>query len=221
MKLVDAFNLLVEDGITDNHRYFAEVYKLFQFKDEDDLKAYLEFIVHEPVHWMRGFPVKLTTKTSYSKPKTAIIKLLKKEAVVQDLGQEFVDRVYDCVWNTYKKEHVTILAEREKKPQPRMTVIDHFDTDADECLPVPPIRNQTKISSSNITHITEEESLSGIESLHETEHEEAYEESISHVGSSEKTDKERVEILKAVLLKMATTLPDGISDAFQILVKNV
>jgi hypothetical protein len=86
MKLVDAYNLLAEDGISDNCRYFSEVFKAFDFKDDDLLSDYIDFIVHEPVHWMEGFPVKLTTKTSFSKPKTAVIKLLKKGEVQTALG---------------------------------------------------------------------------------------------------------------------------------------
>ena len=57
-------------------RYVSEVYKVFQYKDDQTLRDYLDFVIHEPVEWLKGFPAKLTTKGAFSRPKTALLKLL-------------------------------------------------------------------------------------------------------------------------------------------------
>jgi hypothetical protein len=194
MKIGEAYNLLVEDGITDNHRYFAEVYKLYGFTDDKPLKEYLDFIEHEPVHWMRGFPSKLTTKLAFSKPKTAIIKLLKKQSVIQALGADYVDHIYDVVWNTFKKEVNTILAERgaavevqqeEGKGDDQVSVgtVETLDT-----LPTPTPRPYTVLKLT-------QDAISAPE--------------------------DRAEFLKDVLMRMADALPDGYADAFRLLVNRV
>jgi hypothetical protein len=216
MKLVDAYNLLLEDGILDNHRYFSEVYKLFQFRDDQTLKEYLDFIDHEPVAWLEGFPAKLTTKQTFSKPKTALIKLLKKDEVSTALGLSYVNKVYDVVWNTFKKEHQRILDKRQSN-QPR-SVLDHFDTESHESLPVPIVRqfhpplNGLRSVSGSITEI-------GNESLPDLE-----------VGTcrgeyrkeeNQKSPEERIRILKDVLFRLCESLPAGTSDAFRLLVETV
>ena len=239
MRLIDAYNLLVEDGISDNHRYFSELYKQFNYRDEGLLKDYLEFIYYDPVEWMRGFPKKLTTKTSFSKPKTAVIKLLKKEAVVEAVGAEFAERLHTNIWKTFKENSEGLLADRAKTKKdgrasgssssnnevPTMTVIDHFDAtelDADaeslhsyEELPIPD-RSVGTVAATIPTrtpslHISSPPtSPSLIASV-------AVEEDDSLHHSSE----ERIRLLKEVLRSMAKTLPDGVSDAFVALVEAV
>lgn len=110
MNLTDASLLLGE-----NSRYFSEVYKNFSFKDEQTLKDYLDFIVHEPVEWLKGFPAKLKTKNTFSRPKTILVKLLKTDEIVKMYGQEYINTVYNSVWNAFKKNVDTILAQRNKK----------------------------------------------------------------------------------------------------------
>jgi hypothetical protein len=198
MKLLDAYNLLVEDGILDNHRYFAEVYKLFQFRDDQTLKEYLDFVAHEPVAWMEGFPSKLTTKQMYSKPKTAIIKLLKKEEVVEALGSTYVEEVHDKIWNAFKKEHQRILTHRQSKMK---TVLDHFDTESCESLPLPPL---PVMRNASVPSLRSQEI--GHESLPEV---------------SEKDPEERIRLLKDVLIRLSETLPTGAADAFRLLLEAV
>jgi hypothetical protein len=211
MRLIDAYNLLVEDGIADNCRYFSELYKYFQFRDEQLLKEYLEFIIQEPVDWIRGFPTKLTTKTSFSKPKTAVIKLLKKTPVLTALGSVYVDKVHDVIWKTYKQHWESILANREtmrSSVQPRMTVIDHFDNESVEEQPVP-----TRATSSSLLHSKEEdtESISG-ESLVSLPPE---------LAQVMPTDSERVALLKEVILKLSSSFEPSVSDAFRLLLSHV
>jgi hypothetical protein len=116
MKLVDATILLESHG-----RDFSEIYKLYNFKDDTDLKDYLDFIVHEPVEWMKGFPARWVTKGSFGRPKTALVKLLKMEKVREEYTEAYTQRIYDCVWSTFKKHADEILTHRATKN----TIVDH------------------------------------------------------------------------------------------------
>jgi hypothetical protein len=112
MILSEAAALLGEQG-----KYFLDVYKLYNYRDDQLLKDYLDFVCTEPVEWMRGFPARLHNISSFAKPKTALIKLLKHEKVQTALGHEYVQKVYDVVWKTYKQHAESIVAKRESKPQ--------------------------------------------------------------------------------------------------------
>jgi hypothetical protein len=211
MRLVDAYTLLVEDGVSDNPRYFAEVYKGFQFNDEDSLADYIDFIVHEPVHWMRGFPAKLTTKTSFSKPKTAVIKLLKKPAVQEDLGADVAETAYGVIWNTFKKEHETLLKEREGT-RPFRTVVEHMDRRSDIGAAAP---EETR------SDVGSYESLEDIEPVPEVRQPSLTVTPWSHaeeIPDAAPPQDNRIVTLKAALLHMTATLPDGVASAFRVLV---
>lgn len=108
MNLIDATALL--DAT--HKKYFSDVYKLYEFEDTVPLKDYLDFILHEPVEWMRGFPCKLTSKTSFSKPKTALVKLVKHDSVKAALGEQYAKQVYDAVWQAFKAHGDAIVAKR-------------------------------------------------------------------------------------------------------------
>ena len=110
MKLSEATLILETHG-----RDFSEIYKLYNFKDDTDLKDYLDFIVHEPVEWMKGFPARWVTKGSFGRPKTALVKLLKLEKVREEYTEAYTQRVYDCVWSTFKKHADDILSHRMQK----------------------------------------------------------------------------------------------------------
>jgi hypothetical protein len=215
MNLLDAYNLLVEDGIADNHRYFAETYKLFGFNDTHTLKKYLDFILIDPLSWLKGFPVKLNTKTTYCKPKTAMIKLLKKDEVKKSLGEDFVTNVYNTVWNIYKKHHEEILTARSKlavaAPQGQQgqqgqpTILQQMEEDVGsvassesfEVQPVPPLRN-------HVPRIQIPPADAAV----------SIDESMEPVLD----DNQRIAILKKALLEMAGTLPAGADEAFRTLV---
>jgi hypothetical protein len=111
MKLIDAYNLLAEDG-TDNARSFSEVYKLYGFADEDELRRYMEFVLHETVDWFVGFPARLKSRQAFAKPKTAIIKLLKQSAVQTALGTEYTSKAHQKIWDTFKQNVDKILSHR-------------------------------------------------------------------------------------------------------------
>ena len=95
-----------------NERYFTVVYEAFKYKSEDLLRTYIDFIVREPVEWIRGFPLKLRTRASFAKPKAAIIKLLKTGNVLEALGAEYCSSAHDVVWDTFKKHGDDILNAR-------------------------------------------------------------------------------------------------------------
>ena len=104
MLLKDAGSLLGA-----NERYFTVVHEAFKYKGEDLLRTYIDFIVREPVEWIRGFPLKLKTRASFAKPKAALIKLLKTAAVLEALGTEYCSNAHDVVWDTFKKHGDNIL----------------------------------------------------------------------------------------------------------------
>ena len=99
----------------ENSRYFVEVYKLYEFRENQLLKDYLDFVIHEPIEWIRGFPSKLRAKGSFAKPKAALIKLLKRPEVAAELGAAYVKQAHDTVWNTFKKHGDEILQARIQK----------------------------------------------------------------------------------------------------------
>jgi hypothetical protein len=93
-------------------RYFTEPYKLFGFTEETQLKDYLDFIIHEPVEWFKGLPGKLITRGSFAKPKTALINLLKEDEVNAVLDAEYIKKVHDIVWKTFKSHSDAIVEKR-------------------------------------------------------------------------------------------------------------
>lgn len=249
MRLIDAYNILVEDGVSDNPRYFAEVYKGFQFKDDDTLADYIDFIVHEPIHWMRGFPAKLISKTSFSKPKTAVIKLLKKPAVQTDLGADVAEAAHGVIWSTFKKEHETLLKERERLGG-APTVVERLGRRDSEGEPADStaadIPTLNEIGSGEL----EEDDVGSYESLNEPIPELrpyitakvspwpevlaradarplpsiSIAESTPHHTAPTKVDTDaahRIATLKEALFHMSETLPPSAAAAFRILVEAI
>lgn len=87
MNLLEAQKLLAEDGVSDHHRFFIDTYRVHDFKEETPLKQYIDYIIHEPLLWLQSFPAKLKSKPAFSKPKTAILKLLRDTRVMEVLGE--------------------------------------------------------------------------------------------------------------------------------------
>ena len=103
------------DLLGDASRFFVAVYEEFKFKETDLLKDYLDFVLHEPVEWIKGFPLKLRNRLSFAKPKVAVIRLLKVPAAIQTLGMEYCSKAHDVIWDTFKKHGDAILDARIKK----------------------------------------------------------------------------------------------------------
>jgi len=136
-------NLETASGLLEgSSRYFSEIYKLYEFRDDASVKDYFDFILHEPVEWLRGFPSKLTQKGSLSRPKAAIIKLLKMPAVIEALGEQYTKQVYTVVWNTFKNHIDTIVASRNTVAQERQEKNETASSSSSPCEPVPPVRNE-------------------------------------------------------------------------------
>jgi hypothetical protein len=112
MNLSAAQKKLSEDGVSDHHRYFMDTYQIHDFKEETPLKEYIDFIMHEPLLWLQLFPAKLKSKPAFSKPKTALLKLLRDPAVIAVLGSEYANSAHDLIDKTYKQHHVEIIAKR-------------------------------------------------------------------------------------------------------------
>jgi len=109
MKLKEAAALLGA-----NERYFTVVYEAFKFADEELVRNYIDFVVREPIEWIKGFPLKLKTRPSFAKPKAALIKLLKTKEIQDHLGAEYCSKAHDIVWDTFKKHGDDILNARVK-----------------------------------------------------------------------------------------------------------
>jgi len=112
MNLLEAQKRLAEDGVSDHYRYFIDTYRIHDYKEETLLKEYIDYIIHEPLLWMQSFPAKLKSKPAFSKPKTAILKLLKDSKVVEQLGAEYCDKAHDLIDHTYKQHGNDIVAKR-------------------------------------------------------------------------------------------------------------
>jgi hypothetical protein len=110
MNLGQASTLLESQG-----RYFSDVYKLYGFKDDRPLKDYLDFVIHEPVEWLKGLPANYTSRATFGRPKTALVKLLKDERTIAVLGAEYTGRVHSVVWQTFKQHADAILSAHESK----------------------------------------------------------------------------------------------------------
>jgi hypothetical protein len=108
MKLSEACGLLD----VNQSRFFIEVYKHYDWKDDADLIDYLEFITHEPVVWLRGFPRKWKSAPQFQRVRATFHKLLKHTEVMSALGDEKCNMIHDVVWQTFKAHLDTIVAER-------------------------------------------------------------------------------------------------------------
>lgn len=97
-----------------NERYFTVVYEAFKFSDETNVRDYIDFIVRETMEWIKGFPLKLKSRSSFAKPKAALIKLLKTREIQAFLGAEYCSKAHDVVWDTFKKHGDDILNARVK-----------------------------------------------------------------------------------------------------------
>jgi hypothetical protein len=122
MNLLTAQKLLAEDGVSDHYRYFIDTYRVHDYKEDTLLKEYIDYIIHEPLLWMQSFPAKLKSKPAFSKPKTAMLKLLKETKVIEALGAEYCEKAHDTIDKTYKQHGNEIVTKRmgEKDEEERV-----------------------------------------------------------------------------------------------------
>ena len=197
MNLLDAQKKLAEDGVSDHYRYFIDTYRIHDFKEETLLKEYIDFIIHEPLLWLKLFPAKLKSKPAFSRPKTAILKLLRDSSVITGLGAEYCDKAHDLIDKTYKSHHTEIVAKRMGEPD---VIVTKEEEERVEPAPT------HAVGSSHQATLTIEE---GVETLD---------------GSEESTAEELRELQKKyrvlkkayeVLLK--ATLPEGQFNSVQLI----
>lgn len=143
MQLAEAAALL-----GDITRDFSDVYKHYQFRDNQLLKEYLEFISHEPVAWFTSLPAKYSAK-SVTKPKTALFKLLKHQQVIAQIGAAYAKNI-----------HTIVLAAYKKRGQPENTIENMIAADSSQN------DNATVITDSGPMLIMEESLMEDAESVH-------------------------------------------------------
>ena len=136
MKIIDAHKLLSEDGVADHARYFNDLFKQHEFKEDDDLKKYFDFVLHEPVIWLKSFPSKLRSKPAFSKPKTAVLKLLRSAEVISVYGKPYCENAHDVIDSVYKKNVDTILESRKDHIEVKEHV-KHEESFEEDIQPLP------------------------------------------------------------------------------------
>ena len=134
MKLEDAYKL-----VASHQRVIADIAKHYNWKDDADLKDYTDFILHEPLQWMNGYPVKYSDPSNFAKPKTAMVKLMKHVDVQEEYGEDYANKVRDAIWYAYKqstkeKPVTPLLATTEeagkKTSGPRLTIVEGDEFEA-------------------------------------------------------------------------------------------
>jgi hypothetical protein len=198
MNLAEAQKLLAEDGVSDHHRFFIDTYRVHDFKEETPLKQYIDYITHEPLLWLQSFPAKLKSKPAFSKPKTAILKLLRDTRVMEVLGGEYANRAHDTIDKTYKSHHAEIIAKRTGEPDVVVT------KEEEEHVEPPPTH---AVGMRNIPpSLTIEEDVETLESVSESVAEEL----------RELQKKYRV-LKKAYEVLLKATLPEGQFNSVQLM----
>lgn len=109
----------------------ADVAKHYNWKDDAELKDYTDFILHEPVQWMKGYPVKYADPSQFSKPKTALVKLMKTAVVQEEYGVDYTATVRDAVWAAYKNIAKGKPVEVAKEEEPTLDIIEDIIEDMD------------------------------------------------------------------------------------------
>jgi hypothetical protein len=199
MNLSAAQKLLSEDGVSDHYRYFIDTYRVHDFKEETLLKEYIDFIIHEPLLWLQLFPAKLKSKPAFSKPKTAVLKLLKEQRVIDVLGGVYATKAHDLIDKTYKQHHNEIVSKRMGEPE----VIVSKEED-EQVEPVP-----TQIVGAHIQPtLTIDE---GIETLDEESVDSSTAEELREIQKKYRVVKKAYEML------LKATLPEGSYNSVQLI----
>lgn len=109
MDLETAANILVRG---DNKKYFEKVYKHYNKDKKSSLKDYLDFIDTGMYDWFMLLPKDVSAKATFSKPKTAILNILKDSSVIESLGKTYCDNFSTKFSNFYKTKGDEILNKR-------------------------------------------------------------------------------------------------------------
>jgi len=129
----------------DAQLYFVRIYKNFGFKDGSTFEEYLQAIQKDTTHWFESFPEELKSATSFSKPKSCIIKLLKKDEVHKVCGARLCKDVSTEITHIFKTKSDGILKKR-------MAITDQEDIaelsseEPEECV-------ETKVTKEVVTEV--------------------------------------------------------------------
>jgi len=199
MNLLEAQKRLAEDGVSDHYRYFVDTYRVHDFKEETLLKEYINFIIHEPLLWLQLFPAKLKSKPAFSKPKTAVLKLLRDVKVIDVLGVEYCDKAHDLIDKTYKQHHNDIVTKRMGEPDVVVT------KEEEERVEPAPTHAVGALLQSTLT--IEE----GVETLEEGSVESSSAEELREIQKKYRVLKKAYEVL------LKATLPEGQFNSVQLM----
>lgn len=135
MDLESAANILVKG---DNKKYFTKVYQHYNKDGKSSLKDYLEFIDSGMYDWFMLLPKYISAKATFSKPKTAILNILKDDTVIKSLGQSYCEYFSTKFSNFYRSKGDEIMNKRAKENQIQLQVKD-IEVSSDEETDPPPI----------------------------------------------------------------------------------
>jgi hypothetical protein len=201
MNLDIAQKLLAEDGVSTHYKHFIETYRVFDFKDETPLKEYIDFITHEPLVWLQSFPAKLKSKPAFSKPKTALLKLLKESKVIEQLGADYCTKAHDLIDKTYKQHGDAIVAKRTEG-ESAVVVTKEEEGETVEPAPTQTIGRHPTLTVEEIESLESDSTRSSHPSLVE-EHREL--------------EKKYRVLKKAYEVLLKSTLPEGQYQSVQLL----
>lgn len=115
MNLTQTYDLLLTlPSGRENASVFKTTYEHYQFKNDENLKAYLEFIKDNTIEWFSEMPERWKSLTQLSKPKTALIKLLKNEEIAKEVGDEYAQELITTINGTWKKYMHDLSDSRQK-----------------------------------------------------------------------------------------------------------
>jgi hypothetical protein len=192
MKIIEAHKLLSEDGVADHARYFNDLYKQHEFKETEELKQYFDFVLHEPVLWLKSFPSKLRSKPAFSKPKTAILKLLRSPEVISVYGKSFCENAHEVIDSVYKKNVDAILETRKEHKEERdehKEIVRNNESFDEDVQPIPnKMTHLLEHRTSPIVPrlIVKDDEMSEIESIVSMEHVE----NISHIQNKSRKNSD-------------------------------
>lgn len=83
-------------------RSFMEVANIYKYGEDELIGDYLDFVLHEPIEWLRGFPKKWTTEADYHKVRTGFRKILKLQSVIDALGKDKCESMSREIWDIFK-----------------------------------------------------------------------------------------------------------------------
>lgn len=109
MDLLTTANLLTKG---DNKTYFVKVYRHYKKEDKVDLKKYLEYIDLNIHDWFYNLPNDIQARATFSKPKTAILNVLKHPVVIQAIGEKYCESFKNRFLSFYKEKGDDIFIKR-------------------------------------------------------------------------------------------------------------